>query len=273
MASVVSTEGSVVERFSFLPVRLLSASSVGSGIASIVFAFTGHLAYPQIISEMEKPAQFPRALKANAFVQGIMYLLTACIIYWFAGDAVKAPALDTATGDLSKWAWGFAIPTVIVAGVIPALMIIKNFTRGVWSFAQLPGAPWDYSWRARSIWIGFAVLIWGLAIVVAESVPSFMGIVGVAGAFLGAGISLCFPALAWFRIDSSIASRQGGSSQFTESQSLAREDGQQPSGYWARFCDNARRNAREHPAIALCNVLLFTLGVGLVSLPSSSLSF
>lgn len=278
MVSVISNGPGVSEHFVFLPESLSSATSVGSGISSIVFAFTGHLAYPQIINEMQKPADFPKALKANATVQAVMYAASACIIYWFAGDAVQAPALDSATGLLGKLAWGFAIPTVIVAGVLPGMMIIKNVNRGFWNWRNMPSVPWEDTMRARASWTAIAAVLWVIAPIFAESIPSFMGIVGVAGAFLGSWISLCFPALAWFRIDRMEATnRPRGDSDRSDlpitglshhgRQLLKLERG----GNVLRFWHHARLNAKREPWMAAFNMLLFVLGVFLVSRRSSPL--
>lgn len=270
--SVVSKGGSVSEHFIVLPDRLLSAPSVGSGVASVIFAFTGHLAYPQIISEMEKPEQFPRALKANASVQVVMYTISGCIIYWFTGEAVRAPALDSATGTLSKIAWGLALPTIIVAGVLPGMMIIKNAHRGFWAWRRQHIVAGEDSKRAWASWFAIDFILWLIAPVFAEVVPSFMGIVGVAGAFLGAWISLSFPALAWFRIDRRISHIQRSSSSgssipiMNPVEQATHRDGQRPGGKWLNFWRNARRNAVRFPVAASSNALLLILGIGLVSL-------
>lgn len=259
----------------FLPDSLSSSTSVGAGISSIVFAFTGHLAYPQIIDEMAKPEDFPKALKANATVQAVMYAASACIIYWFAGDAVEAPALDSATGILGKLAWGLAIPTVIVAGVLPAMMIIKNANRGFWTWRQMPTVPWENTWRARASWMAIAGVLWVIAPVFAEVVPSFMGVVGVAGAFLGSWISLSFPALAWFRIDrtkTSVRARacsDGSDLPITGAAGQSRQvEDYDCGGVVIRYWRHARINAKRSPFAALFNVLLFALGVFLVRLRS-----
>lgn len=274
--SVVNNGSGVRDHFFFLPDRLLSASHLGSGISSIVFAFTGHLAYPQFISEMEKPEQFPRALKVNAIVQVTMYTAAACIISWFAGDSVQAPALDSAIGLLAKLAWGFALPTVIVAGVLPGMMIIKNANRGFWNWRNQPRVPWMNSWRARGSWTLIAAILWSIAPVLAEVVPSFMGVVGIAGAFLGAWISICFPALAWFRIDRRIPHRQRASSKASEASDLPMMragEGQcsgadrRAGGARAQFWRNAKLNARRFPLMATFNAFLFILGAFLVRCP------
>lgn len=274
IVTVVSngSDSAVSEHFVFLPEKLSSATAVGSGISSIVFAFTGHLAYPQIINEMAKPQDFRKSLKANAIVQVVMYAASACVIYWFAGDAVDAPAIDSATGLLSKLAWGLALPTIIVAGVLPAMMIIKNANRGFWRWMREPNVPWENSWRARGSWTTIAAIIWIVAPIFAEVVPSFMGVVGVAGAFLGAWISLCFPAIAWFRLDRRPESSRPRAGSDRSDMPIAGEAGNNVRpldhgiGAWSGLRCHAKINARQHTWIACCIMLLFAMGLTLVCL-------
>lgn len=72
----------------------------------------------------------------NTVVQIIMYTATACIMYGFAGESAQAPDLKSATGTLSKIDWAFALPTSIVAGILPGMMIIKNVHRGFWTWKK-----------------------------------------------------------------------------------------------------------------------------------------
>jgi hypothetical protein len=47
-----------------------------------------------------------------------LYTITAGVIYRFAGDGVKSPALGSTSPLLAKIAYGIALPTIVVAGVI-----------------------------------------------------------------------------------------------------------------------------------------------------------
>lgn len=47
-----------------------------------------------------------------------MYLIVAIVTYRYAGTDVKSPALSSASPLLQKVAYGVAIPTIVIAGVI-----------------------------------------------------------------------------------------------------------------------------------------------------------
>jgi len=64
------------------------------------------------MAELQDPRDFPKAL---ALLQGIditLYIITAVVIYLYAGDDVASPALGSASPIVSKIAYGVGLPTV-----------------------------------------------------------------------------------------------------------------------------------------------------------------
>ncbi|KAI7166726.1 hypothetical protein KC343_g14012, partial [Hortaea werneckii] len=99
-----------------LPQRTLSLSS-------LILAYNGQIAYPSLLTEMHSPRRdFPRSLRYLILTTTALYILTATLIYHYAGTSVTSPALGSAPPLGRKLAYGFAIPTIVVAGVIPALV-------------------------------------------------------------------------------------------------------------------------------------------------------
>lgn len=45
-------------------------------------------------------------------IDTVLYLVSALIIYRYAGPSVKSPAINSLSTVTSKVAWGLAIPTV-----------------------------------------------------------------------------------------------------------------------------------------------------------------
>ncbi|KAI7152995.1 hypothetical protein KC349_g8637, partial [Hortaea werneckii] len=99
-----------------LPQRTLSLST-------LILAYNGQIAYPTLLTEMHHPQRdFPKALTCLILTTTTLYILTATLIYHYAGTTVASPALGSASPLGRKIAYGLAIPTIVVAGVIPALV-------------------------------------------------------------------------------------------------------------------------------------------------------
>jgi hypothetical protein len=61
---------------------------------------------------MQDPAEFPKSLAMLQIVDTVMYIVTAMVIYCYAGPDVSSPALSSAGPLMKKVAYGLAIPTV-----------------------------------------------------------------------------------------------------------------------------------------------------------------
>lgn len=81
-------------------------------VTNIVFAFIAHVSFFGIMSEMQDPRDFPKALAMLQVIDTTMYVVTAMVIYCYAGPTVESPALSSAGPIMKKVAYGLAIPTV-----------------------------------------------------------------------------------------------------------------------------------------------------------------
>lgn len=64
------------------------------------------------MSEMQDPKDFPKSLTMLQIGDTCLYLVTAVVIYVYAGRDVASPALSSAGPLMRKVAYGLAIPTV-----------------------------------------------------------------------------------------------------------------------------------------------------------------
>ena len=78
----------------------------------------GHPGYFGFIAEMKNPEDFPKSLCMQQGFEIILYTVSAAIIYRYAGDGVASPALGSTGPLLRKIAYGIAIPTIVIAGVV-----------------------------------------------------------------------------------------------------------------------------------------------------------
>ncbi|RMY08652.1 hypothetical protein D0868_04673, partial [Hortaea werneckii] len=170
-----------------LPQRTLSLST-------LILAYNGQIAYPTLLTEMAHPQRdFPKALTCLILTTTTLYILTATLIYHYAGSSVASPALGSAPPLGRKIAYGLAIPTIVVAGVIPALVASKQMYRHVWR--KRPGVMGEKSWRGRGSWYGVLLGVYVLAWVIGEAIPVFRQLLGVIGAGFGTWFALGFPAI------------------------------------------------------------------------------
>jgi len=163
--------------------------------SSIILAYNGHIAYPSIIAEMKEPRDFPKALALLESVTITFYVIVAVVIYYYAGSGVESPALSSASPLIGKIAYGIALPTIIVAGVIAALVAAKQIYRHVW--AKQPKVMKEKSFRARLSWYAILAALYLVAWIIAEAIPVFQQLLGVIGALFGTWFALGFCAMFW----------------------------------------------------------------------------
>ncbi|KAI7432953.1 putative amino acid transporter [Hortaea werneckii] len=163
-------------------------------LSSLILAYNGQIAYPSLLTEMHHPQRdFPKALRVLILTTTGLYVLIATLIYHFAGSEVASPALGSAPPLGRKIAYGLAIPTIVVAGVIPALVASKQTYRHVWR--RRPEVMAEKSWRGRGSWYAVLLGVYVLAWLIGEAIPVFRQLLGVIGAGFGTWFALGFPAV------------------------------------------------------------------------------
>lgn len=72
----------------------------------------GHVAFFGFMSELKDPRDYPKSLCLLQGIDTVLYIVTAVVIYVFAGPNVTSPALGSAGPMIAKIAYGIALPTV-----------------------------------------------------------------------------------------------------------------------------------------------------------------
>lgn len=148
----------------------ISFANAFLSVTNIVFAYAGHVAFFSFISEMKKPEDFTKSLILLQVTDTLMYFIVAMVCYAYAGPDVKSPALGSAQGVVMKVAWGMAIPTIIIAGVIyghvAAKYIYVRMFRGTKHMSKR-------TWLSVGSWAGITLILWVIAWIIAESIPVF----------------------------------------------------------------------------------------------------
>jgi len=199
MVSIGINRPGVGTAFLVLPNRLTQFYRVALAVSNMILAFNGHIAYFAIIDEMKEPRDFRKAVTMLGVISTTFYAIVAIVIYWFAGQNVSAPALNAAGPLVRKVAYGFATPTIVVAGVIPAIVAGKQIYSKVWR--KNKAVMEENSMRGWGSWILILVFLFTLAWLIAAAVPSFNQLLALIGAAFGTWFALGFGAIFWFHMN------------------------------------------------------------------------
>ncbi|KAE8382015.1 transmembrane amino acid transporter protein-domain-containing protein [Aspergillus bertholletiae] len=163
-------------------------------VCNIIFAYITHVAFFGLISEMKDPREFPKALTMLQVVDTSMYVVTAVVVYRYAGPDVASPALSSAGPLMKKVAYGLAMPTVVIAGVIYGHVACKYIYVRVFRGSD---HMHQKSMLSVGTWVGIALALWLIAWVIAESIPVFNDLLSLISALFGSWFSYGFPAIFW----------------------------------------------------------------------------
>jgi Transmembrane amino acid transporter protein len=167
-------------------------------VTNIVFAYAGHVAFFGFISEFKKPRDFPKALALLQITDTVMYLVAAVVIYRYGGDSVDSPALGSAGTTVKKVAWGIAIPTIIIAGVIYGHVATKyiyvRIFRGTRHMAKR-------TWLSFGTWAAIALTLWIIAFIIAESIPDFNDLLALISSLFAAWFTYGISGIFWLFIN------------------------------------------------------------------------
>ena len=146
------------------------------------------------MSELRKPEDYVKSLFMLQISDVTLYLIAAAVIYNYGGDKVASPALGSASPLLAKIAYGVAIPTIVVAGVVNAHVATKYVYvrkwRGTDVMSQRAGKS-VFSW-----WLITAVL-WFVAWIIAEAIPSFSDLLGLVSALFASWFTYGLSGIFW----------------------------------------------------------------------------
>ena len=148
-------------------------------VTNIIFAYAGHVAFFSFISELHTPQHYPRSLFLLQGCDTSMYIIAAIVIYRYAGADVASPALGSASTTVSKVAYGIAIPTIVIAGVINGHVAAKYiYVRKYRGTDRMSKA----SWSSFGIWLIIISVLWTVAWIIAEAIPVFNDLLGLISA-------------------------------------------------------------------------------------------
>ncbi|KAI5818690.1 amino acid transporter [Pyronema omphalodes] len=147
-------------------------------VTNIIFAYAGHVAFFTLFSEMKRPQDFHKALLTLQISDTLLYTVTAIVIYYYTGDKVTSPALGSTSVLLAKIAYGFAIPTIVIAGIINGHVAVKYIFLRIYDVEMMSSK----SAKAKWCWFGVCCALWAIAWVIASAIPVFNNLLGLVSA-------------------------------------------------------------------------------------------
>ncbi|KAK8153149.1 transmembrane amino acid transporter protein-domain-containing protein [Phyllosticta citrichinensis] len=164
---------------------------------NVVFAFACHNSFPSLISELKDPRDFPKSLALLQTVNTILYVIVAVVVYRYAGDMVSTPALGSTGFLVRKIAYGIALPTIIIAGVIFGHLSCKSFYLRIFK-----GTPYLHSrgFVATASWLGIDAAICVVSFIIAASIPNFSNLLGFVSSLFASLFSYALGGIMWLHV-------------------------------------------------------------------------
>ncbi|KAB8077880.1 transmembrane amino acid transporter protein-domain-containing protein [Aspergillus leporis] len=169
-----------------------------TAVTNIVFAFSGHAAFFGLAAELKDARDFPKALCLLQTIDICLYIIAAVVIYRYGGADVASPALGSASPIVSKVAYGIALPTIIIAGVINGHIAFK------YVYIRLFRGTDRMHKRdliAISSWIGIALGLWILAWIIAEAIPVFSNLLSLITALFASWFTFGLSGMFWLHMN------------------------------------------------------------------------
>lgn len=162
-------------------------------VMNIILAYSGHVTFFSIYSELEDPRNYKKALAMTQIFTISFYLLLASVIYYFAGPLVASPALGSASPVVRKVAFGNALPTIVISGVINGHVACKYLYLRICSTATVHSK----STKALLSWTAIVAATWIVSFIIAEAIPNFNVLLGLIAALFSSWFSYGLPPVLW----------------------------------------------------------------------------
>lgn len=162
---------------------------------NVMISLSGHIAFFGFQSELADPKDFTKALFLLQGFDVTFYLIVSIVIYCYAGEHVRSPALLSTSPTVAKVAFGLAIGTIVIAGVVLGHTNVKYvYVRIFRGTRHLK----SNSVVSNGVWILLSLVAWTLAWIIAEAIPVFNDMLGLLASAFSCWFSFGFEALFYF---------------------------------------------------------------------------
>ncbi|KAJ5754475.1 Amino acid transporter transmembrane [Penicillium manginii] len=166
--------------------------------SNIAFSYVSHNTFFTFIAELKDPKDFPKALALLQTVDMTLYIIAAVVIYRFAGADVTSPALGSAGPLIARIAYGVALPTIVIAGVINSHVAAKSIYIRLFAGTD---RMHKRDFAAVGSWVGIAAGLWLVAWIIAEAIPVFNNLLSLITALFGSWFTFGFTGIFGLHMD------------------------------------------------------------------------
>ncbi|KAJ5934142.1 hypothetical protein N7466_003689 [Penicillium verhagenii] len=170
-----------------------------NAVLNITFLWVPQILFPSFIAEMERPQDFPKALAVLAGISAILFIVPPAIGFRYLGQYATAPAFGSlGVVSYKKASFGFVIVPTLIIGVIYANVTAKFIYLRLMGKSRHAHSNTVIGW---GVWVLVMVVIWLIAFVFSEVVPSMGDFLSLLGAAFDSFFGFIFFAVAYWQLN------------------------------------------------------------------------
>ncbi|KAF9884236.1 hypothetical protein FE257_001968 [Aspergillus nanangensis] len=167
-------------------------------VCNIVFSFSGHVAFFGFMSELKDPREYPKSLFLLQGIDICLYIVTAVVIYCYAGQDVTSPALGSASPVVAKVAYGIALPTIIIGGVVNGHVAAKYVYVRLFRHSD---RMHKRDLVSTGSWVLIGLGLWIIAWIIASAIPVFNNLLSLIASLFASWFTYGFSAIFWLHLN------------------------------------------------------------------------
>lgn len=170
-----------------------------NAVLNITFLWVPQILFPTFIAEMEHPQDFPKALAVLAVISTILFIVPPAIGFRYLGQYSTAPAFGSlGVVSYKKASFGFVIVPTLIIGVIYANVTAKFIYLRILGKSRHAHSNTVIGW---GVWMFVMVVIWLVAFVFSEVVPSMGDFLSLLSAAFDSFFGFIFFAVAYWQLN------------------------------------------------------------------------
>lgn len=169
-----------------------------NAVLNITFLWVPQILFPTFISEMERPQDFPKSLAVLTGISAILFIIPPSVGFRYLGQYSTAPAFGSlGVVAYKKASFAFVIVPTLVIGVIYANVSAKFVYFRIMGNSRHGHSNTVIGW---GVWITVMAVIWFIAFIFAEVIPSMGDFLSLLGAAFDSFFGFIYFAIAYYHL-------------------------------------------------------------------------